>query len=154
MGRSGNRFLTWNAGFCCGEALEQDSDDVGFIRALIGKMQARYHVNWNRIYVTGISNGGIIIYRIGADLSDTVATIAPVAGSSGRWAAGDSVLWTISSSEQPVSVAILHGTADGHVPYDGELPTAANTKGAYRYLSVNESARFWVDRDGCRRVPN
>jgi poly(3-hydroxybutyrate) depolymerase len=38
-------------------------------------------MNWNRIHVTGISNGGIMIYRIGADLSDTVAAIEPFAGS-------------------------------------------------------------------------
>ena len=75
--------LTWNTGFCCGYALKNNIDDVGFIRTLIGYLQEKYAINPNMIYVTGISNGGMMSYRLGAELSDIVAAIAPVAGSIG-----------------------------------------------------------------------
>lgn len=36
-GRRNNKLLTWNAGYCCGCAMGNRVDDVGFINALIDK---------------------------------------------------------------------------------------------------------------------
>ena len=58
-------------------------DDVGFIRTLIEKLQTTLVINSSRIYITGLSWGAIMTYRLGAELSDIVAAIAPVAGSIG-----------------------------------------------------------------------
>ena len=90
-GRLDRYLLTWNAGFCCGYALENNIDDVGFIRALIEYLQEKYAINRNMIYVTGISNGGMMSYRLGAELSDIVAAIAPVAGSIGGQATEEDI---------------------------------------------------------------
>jgi len=51
---------TWNAGACCGYATENKIDDVGFLRALLEKMEKDYSVDPKRIYATGISNGGMM----------------------------------------------------------------------------------------------
>ena len=40
------------------------SDDVGFIAKLIAELSARYSIDPARVYVTGISNGGIMAYRL------------------------------------------------------------------------------------------
>ena len=105
-GRAENRFLTWNAGFCCGYAVEHSIDDVGFIGALIEHLQEELVIDASRIYVTGFCNGAALTYRIGAELSDIVAAIAPVAGSIGE--VTDSV-WRIPEPANPVSVIIFHG---------------------------------------------
>src|SRR5207237_8315757 len=55
-------------------------DDVAFIRTLIDTLAAAYPIDTDRVYATGISNGGIMSYRLACDLSDKIAAIAPVVG--------------------------------------------------------------------------
>ena len=135
------RLRTWNAGSCCGAAQRDDVDDVGFIRDVITKMEQDYSVDPKRIYVTGMSNGGMMTYRIGCELSDTVAAIAPVSGA----------LNTDCSPSQPVSTIVFHGTADTSVPYDGGTPTGGigNTGDQN---SVANAVGFWSNEDGCSSV--
>jgi poly(3-hydroxybutyrate) depolymerase len=49
---------TWNAGNCCGCALENGVDDIGFLRARREKLESDYAFERKRMYFTGISNGG------------------------------------------------------------------------------------------------
>ena len=111
-GRWQNRFLTWNAGNCCAYAYENGIDDVGFIRALIGKLKKDYAVDERRVFATGISNGGMMSYRLACGLSDLIAAIGPVAGAQN----------IDCEPKRPVSVVILHGTADLYVRYKGGTP--------------------------------
>jgi poly(hydroxyalkanoate) depolymerase family esterase len=71
---------TWNAGACCGYAMTNKVDDVGFLRALIDRLEHDYTVDPKRIFVTGISNGGMMSYRLACELADRIAAIAPVEG--------------------------------------------------------------------------
>ena len=153
-GKLDYRLLTWNGGFCCGYALENNVDDVGFIRALIHHLQQNYSINTSRIYATGISNGGMMSYRLGAELSNIFAAIAPVAGSIGGQTSEQESLWRIPEPHNPLSVIVFHGTNDTRIPYDGGRPTANDTKGAYSYLSVNESISFWVTYNACETPPD
>lgn len=71
----------FNALMCCGA-----EDDVGFIRAVIGKLSGEHKIDPDRIYATGISNGGDLTYRLAAELPDVFAGIAPVSGGmNGDW---------------------------------------------------------------------
>jgi polyhydroxybutyrate depolymerase len=146
------RLLTWNGGFCCGYAMQHDVDDVGFISALIDGMIADYGVDPARVYVTGISNGGIMSYRLAAELPDKIAAIAPVAGSAGGQS-GEGSGMIINRPDGPVSVIAFHGTADARVPYEGGRPAYERSKGAYSYLSVNGSAMLWVEANNCTAAP-
>lgn len=150
-GRFRNRFLTWDAGYCCGYALENNIDDVGFIKALIEELQNTFNIDPSRIYVTGHSNGAMLTYRLGAELSDIIAAIAPVAGSIGGYATENSSLWMIPKPTSPVSVIVIHGKLDDHVPYDGGH--GVNTSGTRIDLSVNESIAFWVQHNKCNPIP-
>ncbi|VVB60708.1 Esterase PHB depolymerase [uncultured archaeon] len=145
--------LTWNSGFCCGYALENNIDDVGFIRALVEYLQKNYAINRNMIYVTGMSNGGMMSYRLGAELSDIFAAFAPVAGSIGGQATEEDSIWCIPEPDYPISVIVFHGKNDSRVPYDGGIPTANDTKGAFSYLSVNDSISFFVNHNQCDAFP-
>ncbi|MEQ9504378.1 MAG: PHB depolymerase family esterase [Deltaproteobacteria bacterium] len=121
---------TWNGGVCCGEAMQEDVDDVGFVDAMIDALEANLCVDARRVYATGMSNGGFLSHRLACELSDRIAAIAPVAG----------VLGIVGCSPtRAVPVLHFHGTDDSIVGYDG-------IRG---YLSVEDTIDGWVQRNGC-----
>lgn len=68
---SGFRYF-WNGGDCCGSAVQEQVDDVAFIRALLDNLAHKYRVDPSRIVVTGLSNGAIMAYRLASELSDRI----------------------------------------------------------------------------------
>ena len=71
---------TWNAAECCGLAMEKKSPDIEFMSALIDELVGMGCVDPKRVYATGISNGGMFANNLACDLSDKIATIAPISG--------------------------------------------------------------------------
>jgi len=99
---------SWNGGFCCGFAAENNIDDVGFTSDMIDAISSEYCVNSDRIFSTGISNGGFMSYRLACDLSDRIAAIGPVAAAN----------VTVSCDPSgPVPVIAMNGTDDILVSY-------------------------------------
>jgi polyhydroxybutyrate depolymerase len=92
------------------------ADDVAFISALIDHFEVTDNVDPNRVYVTGLSRGGMMTYRLGCELSDRIAAIAPVSGNMATASGSADVPCAIS---RPVSVLAIHGTADGTIPIAG-----------------------------------
>jgi len=138
----GGPLLTWNAANCCAYAYENQVDDVAFLNALVDEIERTYSVDRARIYATGMSNGGMMAYRLGCRLSDRLAAIAPVAGALNEESC-------VPSS--PVSVIVFHGTADEHVPYEGGFGSASLYPHEDRPVSY--AVDFWVARNGCSTVP-
>lgn len=108
-------------------------DDVGFISRLLDALPTRACVDTQRIYATGVSNGGGFVARIGCLLSSRIAAIAPVAG-------GYSSL-DPCTPDRPVSVLEIHGTSDPVVPYNGKPPDYRGS--VPRFLST------WTSLDHC-----
>ena len=79
-GLPGGRVLTWNAGHCCAYAMRQKVDDAGFLGALIDRLVSAGKADPDRVYVTGMSNGGMMSHVMGRALPGKVAAIAPVVG--------------------------------------------------------------------------
>lgn len=144
------KLLTWNAGHCCGYAMEHQVDDVGFIRALIGRLVKEYPVDPKRIYVTGMSNGGMMAHRLGRELPEQIAAIAPVVAT---------VFGDEPKAAYPVSALMLNGMLDKSVPHaggppggrfsdswDGTPAKPALAQGVY-WASTNRCAREPVRRD-------
>jgi polyhydroxybutyrate depolymerase len=100
----------WNAGWCCGYASNANIDDVGFIDALIDSLSEDLAIDLNRVYATGMSNGGFMSYRLACELSHKIAAIAPVSAS---------MAMTSCSPNLPVPVIGFHSYLDTNVPYDG-----------------------------------
>ena len=104
------------------------------------------------MYVTGLSNGGHMAYRLARDLSDQIAAIAPVAAVLPESFARSGV------SSRPVAVLIIAGTADPVSPYKGGKARLLwrllilRSKGV-PYLSAAETARFWADANHCAGDP-
>lgn len=152
-GRLGSALLTWNAGHCCGYAMESAVDDVGLLRVLIGSLVAHYAVDPARVYIAGMSNGGMMAQRAGAELADLVAGIAPVAASVGGQASAEAALFTPLAPDSPVAVIAFNGMADQHVLYEGGLSPMAIDPGRID-LSVADSLAFWVAANGCNPLPS
>lgn len=141
-GKFNNRLLTWNAGDCCGYAEENNIDDVGFLSALIDTLVHRFPVNRKKIYVTGMSNGGMMAYRLAYERPDVVTAIAPVAATMGM---------NQISPKGPVSVLAINGLKDKHVPYEGGIGPESIVKQERK--PVEESVMIWVKTNQCNPVP-
>jgi polyhydroxybutyrate depolymerase len=134
--------LTWNGGNCCGSAQWNRVDDVGFTRALLDDLAKTANVDAKRVFATGISNGGIMCYRLASELSDRTAAIAPVAGTMGM---------ATCKPKRPVSVMHFHGTDDEFVPFKGGR--TAKSLGLIEFYPVERSILAWVKADSCPETP-
>jgi polyhydroxybutyrate depolymerase len=139
MGKPG--FLTWNAGGCCGYARDEDVDDVGFIRALVLTVIRDDGADPKQVYATGLSNGGMMAYRLACEASDLFAAIAPV-----------SAVQDVKDCKpsHPVSVFHIHGAEDENVPLLGGVgKKAMDEEGKTGRPPVQQSLDFWAKQDGC-----
>jgi polyhydroxybutyrate depolymerase len=145
-----NRSLYWNAAHCCGTAFTNQIDDIGFIRTLIETLIDELNLDSEQVFVTGFSNGGMMAYRLAAEMPDLVAAAAPVAGTIGGKSTADSDIDIIPDPAAPVPIIVFHGALDLEVPYYG-----GHIKGAYGRIdiSVFESVAFWVLHNSCVDAP-
>ena len=121
----------WNVG---GWTLGSTIDDVGFTDVMIDEISASYNVNPDRIYSTGMSNGGYMSFLLACQLSDRIAAIASVTGSM------TPQTYAACNPSHPTPVLQIHGTADGTVPYEGS-PT-------WTY-SIEDVLSYWVTYNNC-----
>lgn len=118
-------------------------DDVKFISCLIDTLVRKYSIDSSCIYVTGISNGGIMSFRLGCELSDKIAAIAPVAASMTE------LEYNGCSPSKTIPVMIIFGDEDPLVPFNGGEIMRKRGK----VVPVKESVDFWVRFDGCSQEP-
>ncbi len=88
-------------------------DDVKFISALIDKLELLYKIDTSRVFVTGMSNGGIFSLYLAFKLPYKILAIAPVTANIPENISADYKL------ENPVSLMLINGTADPLINYDG-----------------------------------
>lgn len=135
------RFLTFNAGTCCGYARDKGLDDVALVRAILRDLARVVCIDDRRVYAVGHSNGGMMAHRLGCQLADEIAAVASVAGPIGL---------TGCHPSRPVSVLHVHGTADRCAPYAGG--TGASRR-AGEFRSVEDTRKIWLSADGCTGEP-
>ncbi len=124
------------------DAQKDRVDDVGFISALIDTLQKKYTIADKKIYVTGLSNGGMMTFRLGCELGARFAAIAPVIASMPR------NLMEQRKPPDPVSVLIINGTDDPLMPYGGgQVKLGKQELG--EVVSTEESFRFWCKNNAC-----
>jgi polyhydroxybutyrate depolymerase len=120
-------------------------DDVGFIRALIEHLSTQYSIDASRVFVTGVSNGAMMSYRLACELSGTIRGIAPVVGNLPVMLNGT------CAPSQPVPVRMIVGTNDGLVPYEGGGVGFFGRRG--NVLSAHDTAARWAGFNGCTETP-
>ncbi|NLI23818.1 MAG: prolyl oligopeptidase family serine peptidase [Bacteroidales bacterium] len=111
------------------------TDDVGFISALIDSLVRKYNADQNRVYVTGMSNGAMMTYRLATELGEKIAAAAPVCGS----IPAD----LPSKPGHPVAMLIINGTDDPLVPFEGGDVHFGRRK-LGKILSTSKSVEIWT----------
>lgn len=136
-------FGIWNAGWCCGPARSsaQNIDDLGFVDGLLDRLLNELPLDPERVYVAGASNGGILAYRLACERADRLAGVAAVGGT---------MVMDQCAPARPTPVLALHGTEDGHVPYDGGPTTGAPDPAP----SQPELAQTWAQLNACSDSPD
>jgi len=125
-----------------GPAAEQGVDDVAFLAALIDDLVAlppnRPAVDPTRVYVLGMSNGGMMSLTLACRLSDRLAAVGSVTGAVPAVLKDD-------CAGPAVPVALIQGDKDPLVPFAGG--EVARNGGPV--LSAAEGAALFAQRDGC-----
>ena len=141
----GGRFLTWNAGSCCGPAAALGIDDVGFALAVLDDLASRTAVDRARVYATGLSNGSMMAYRLAIEASERIAAVAGVAGT---------LALSRFTPKLPVPVMHIHSAQDHIARYDGGFgPPQLIADTRVYSMGVEDMLRKWVDFDGCPAKP-
>jgi polyhydroxybutyrate depolymerase len=133
---------SWNAGAQNGKAERDNVDDVGFVSNLIDELARELPIDRLRVYATGISLGGIFTQRLGCELSNKIAAIAPVAGNLASSVAKNCY------PTRPISVLMIHGTDDRLTPWEG-----GKTGGGGQIISVPATIQLWIERNKCPILP-
>jgi len=126
-----------------------DEYTVKDVKALIKTLEASENVNPERVFITGISRGGVYSEWLGCKLAGEIAGIAAVAGPL------PTALESRCKPAQPLPVLLISGTADPIVPYNGGevSSTAAESEGIMLgnadLLSAEQTMAFWRREDGC-----
>jgi len=120
----------WNVG---GFTEGSDVDDVGFINTLLDTLKSEYYLDTERIYSTGMSNGGYMSFLLACQMSERIAAIASVTGSM------TPLTYDECNPQRPVPVMQIHGDADAVVPFEG-----ANFS-----KSIQEVLDYWIDHNEC-----
>ena len=115
-----------------------NTDDVGFIAALIDKAIADLNVDPHRVYITGMSNGGAMTYRLAIELGPRIAAVAV-----------GLALMPVKSlcpvMTHPMSILITHGTNDKIAPYAGGEVGHWLLHGRGSGIPVEDSIKLWLN---------
>lgn len=136
------KIATWNAGNCCGYAVESNGDDVGFVKAVIEDIKKNFNIG--KIFATGMSNGGMLSHRLACEMSDTFTAIAAVAGTNN---------FDGCNPSKPISIMHIHGLEDQHVLFNGGCGPDCMIKSETEFTSVPDTISGWVKRNNCNKDP-
>ncbi len=110
-------------------------DDVKFVENLINVLMDKYSINAERIYSTGMSNGGFFSFHLACNLKASFAAVVSVTGSM-TYDTFDNC-----NPRKPTPVMQIHGSLDATVPYKGL--DALNMK------AIMDVMEYWKVNNGC-----
>ena len=114
-------------------------DDIAFVKSIIKVVATDYPIDRKRIYATGMSGGGRMSSRIGCDLSEVFAAIAPVAGIQ---------FLDNCTPSRAIPVLTFHGKKD----YVNQFVHSFMSPPYWKH-GVEYSIGKWVDNNGCSNEP-
>lgn len=115
-------------------------DDVGFVREIIKRLSNRLTIDSQRMFASGMSNGGMMSYRLACEMSDMFKAIASVAGTDNT---------KTCSPEAPISILHIHAKDDELELFDG----GAGRKSSMVTPFVPDSVAKWVKLNSCSPTP-
>ncbi len=141
------KFLTnpqrWNDGTPASDPVSTESDDVGFLTAVVADVLRRGPGNPRRVYVTGFSNGAGMTFRFAAERAELLTAIAPVAG---YCRVPD------PRPSRPIPTLFVIGEADPLVPPAGGL-VRSPWGGKVQRPPISDTLERWAIAVGCQPIP-
>jgi polyhydroxybutyrate depolymerase len=119
-------YTHWNVG---GWTNGSTVDDVGFVNSLLDDLEVNYNIETNKIYATGMSNGGFMSFLLACQLSERIAAVASVIGSM------TPETYSACNPSHQIPILQLHGTADDIVPYQGQSDM----------IAIEDALSYWVE---------
>ena len=133
--------LAWNDGR---EGVTSAADDVGYMRKLIGELGRRGIADPKRVYIAGISNGGMMAMRMLCEASDLLAGVGTtIANMPVRTGEACRIV-------HPVPIVMINGSADIVVPYNGGWVGPLGVGG--HVWGTEQTAKFLAHANGCTTV--
>ena len=128
----------------------ENVDDVGFVLGLLERLGREYSIDSERIYATGVSDGGQMSYRLATEHPDRFAAIAAIVA---QQAAPENSNCT--EPRGPISVLVMNGTADPIIPYQGGEASFYGVLSAGQVQSIEGTIAHWkrvngIDAPGTR----
>lgn len=97
-------------------------DGEALVMAVFEEVARRYHVDRDRVFLTGMSNGGLGTYLIGLNHTDQFAALVPMAGAFPSW------LFPLFDNARHTPLYLIHGAKDQVIPVDFSRNIAAYLK--------------------------
>ena len=114
-------------------------DDVAFLEQLTSHFVATNSIDSDKVFCTGMSNGGDLCYLLACEASETFAGVAPVSGMIMQ------DILTDCSPTNSVSILEIHGTQDNITYFQGD---PENQDGWGAYPSIPATINFFTDLYG------
>lgn len=112
------------------------SDDVALLSAIVAREVAEHDADPARIYAMGMSNGGMMSFRLAIEWGGRLAAFATVGASMAAQSA-------CPAPTVAVPALIVHGTADPLVPYRGGPVGFAQTTPRGTVIGIDDAVAVW-----------
>jgi polyhydroxybutyrate depolymerase len=126
----------WNTGYLLRKQVGE-ADDIAYFDALIDLLIRQHRVDPKRVYMTGGSNGAMMMYVYAVKRAEKLAAIAPVVGAMFTFDEKPSV---------PLPILMINGAKDNEVPLEGGMSRNRMVSGAQGapFKSLSDTIDFWV----------
>ncbi|MBL4661609.1 MAG: prolyl oligopeptidase family serine peptidase [Alcanivoracaceae bacterium] len=124
---------------------QQTYDDVKFISELIDLAIDKYNVDPDKVFVTGMSNGGFMAIRLAIELTEKISAVVSIS-------AQMSLKIQFLQLDKPISFMLINGTNDPIVPYHGgEMKLFKLPKSRGKVLSSTQTINYFVKNNKCAK---
>jgi len=143
-------FQHWNAGHCCGKAADNQVDDISFVAEVIDTVRLKLAVDPARIYMAGMSNGGMLTYRFATERTGNLAAAAVVCATIGSTKVNETEPWRLQQPQKALPIIGFQGLDDKTMPFK-TVSTVSQDKP--RFLPTTDAIEFWQNSNGCEAAP-
>lgn len=119
-------------------------DDVRFIENMIDFLIENHNVDKDKVFVVGMSNGGVMAIKLGIELNHKISGIAAVAAQMEFKA-------QYLQLKNPLSMILINGTEDEVFPYNGgQLKPFKLAKNSGKVLSTQHTLDYFIKNNNCQ----